>query len=223
MKKDFDIERFPESESAKRMMSRVSPIYEKSYVGKWLYEVMGLEMDQARQLVESLRQQCFLEQCTWGIRYWEQRYGLEVDETKDLETRRAAVIAKRGRKQPLTPATLEDILEALTGRPVTVDEDNGSYAFKVSIEEGTSTVDYIAVIKKINTVKPSHLAYSIELPRKGTLSMYFAAAVHEMKTVAITEYDDRGVSDVVWLVDELGNTLADENMNVFIDDERRQT
>ena len=158
MKKDFDIERFPESESAKQMMSRISPIYENSYVGKWLFEVMGIEWDQARQLVESLRQQCFLEQCTWGIRYWEQRYGLEVDETKDLETRRAAVIAKRGRKQPLTPATLEDILEALTGRPVTVDEDNGNYTFKVSIEEGTSTVDYIAVIKKINTVKPSHLA-----------------------------------------------------------------
>ena len=41
MKKDFDIERFPESESTKQMMSRISPIYENSYVGKWLFEVGG--------------------------------------------------------------------------------------------------------------------------------------------------------------------------------------
>ena len=223
MKKNFDIEHFPTKESAKRMMSRVSPIYENSYVGKWLFEVMGIEMDQARQIVESLREQCYLERCTWGIRYWEQRYGIDPNENLDLETRRAAVIQKRGKKQPLTPATLEEILEAMTGRPVSVDEDNENYRFKVSIDEGTSVVDYIAVIKKINTVKPSHLAYSIELPRKGTLNMYFAAAMHEVKSVAITEYDDRGVSDVVWLVDENGNTLADENMNVFIDDERRNT
>lgn len=219
MDNNFDIEHFPESESAKRMMSRISPIYENSYVGKWLFEVMGIEMDQARQLVESLRQQCFLEQCTWGIRYWEQRYGLEVDETKDLETRRAAVIAKRGRKQPITPAALEDILETLTGRTVAVDEDNGSYAFKVSIEEGTSTVDYTAVIKKINTVKPSHLSYSIELARKGTLTLNIGVASYQEKSVIISEFDQTGISDVTPLVDENGDYLCDEDGNIFVDEE----
>lgn len=39
----FDIDKFPESEAAKRMLSRISPIYDNSYVGKWLYEVMGRE------------------------------------------------------------------------------------------------------------------------------------------------------------------------------------
>ena len=30
----FDIEHFPTSEAAVRMMSRISPIYDRSYVGK---------------------------------------------------------------------------------------------------------------------------------------------------------------------------------------------
>ena len=147
MDKNFDIEHFPKDEAAQRMISRVSPIYEKSYVGKWLFEVMGIEMNQARQLVESLREQCFLEYCTWGMRYWEQRYGIEPDESKDLEARRAAVMAKRGQRGSMTPAALEEILEALTGRNVTVDEDGGNYSFKISIDEGTNVVDYLAVIK----------------------------------------------------------------------------
>ena len=43
----FDIEHFPTSESAKRMLSFVTKgFYDKSYVGKWLYQVMGLELDQ---------------------------------------------------------------------------------------------------------------------------------------------------------------------------------
>lgn len=213
----YDIENFPKSEAAKRMMSRVSPIYENSYVGKWLFEVMGMEWDTARMLVESLRMQCFVEHCTWGMRYWEQRYGIEPDETKDLEARRAAVIAKRGKQQSLTPATLEDLLEELTGRQVTVTEDNPNYRFKVQIGEGDKLVDYVAVITKVNTVKPSHLAYSIELPRKGTLRLYFGAAMHEVKTITFTDYDKRGVSDAIWLVDENGNALADENMNIFVE------
>lgn len=215
--KKFDIEHFPTSESAKRMMSRVSPIYDNSYVGKWLFEVMGMELDTARQLVESLRQQCFIEQATWGLRYWEQRYGLETDETKSIEARRAAVIAKRGRREALTPATLEALLEEMTGRTVSVTEQNQQYQFTIQIDEGETVVDYMAVITKVNTVKPSHLAYTIELPRAGTLSLFFGAAIYETKTVTFTEYDHRGVSDVIWLVDENGNVLADEDMNVFVE------
>ena len=43
-KEKFDLEAFPVSESARRMMSYVSQgFYDNSYVGKWLYEVMGME------------------------------------------------------------------------------------------------------------------------------------------------------------------------------------
>lgn len=220
MAENFDLDKFPTSRAARQMLSRVSPIYDKSYVGKWLFEVMGLEMDEARALVESLRDQCFLERCTWGMRYWEERYGIPVDETKDLEERRAAVLTKRGRKgQPISPAALEDILEALTGREITVTEHNETYSFVISVGEGTQETDYDEIIKKTDTVKPSHLAYSFELARKGTLTVYIGVASNQDKEVSVTEYDQTSVSDIVALADEDGNILCDEDGNIFIDEE----
>ena len=35
-RKNFDLEKFPENRVSQRMISRVSPIYERSYVAKWL-------------------------------------------------------------------------------------------------------------------------------------------------------------------------------------------
>ena len=87
---NIELDHFPTSESAQRMMSRVSPIYGDSYVGKWIFQVMGIEIDEARRIIGSLRDQCFLDRTTWGIRFWEQRYGIEPDESLSLEDRRAA-------------------------------------------------------------------------------------------------------------------------------------
>lgn len=216
----FNIEEFPTSETAKRMISRVSPIYGKSYVGKWIFQVMGLEMDEARALVESLRDQTYLERCTWGMRYWEERYGIEVDEAKDLEVRRAAVMRKRGRKgQPISPAALEDIIEAMTGREISITEHNETYTFTVSIGEGTTETDYDEIIDKVNTVKPSHLSYSFELARKGTLNLYMAVASYRSRTVSLTDYDQSGIDDVNILVDENKEYLCDEDGNIFVDNE----
>ena len=42
----IDLEHFPTNETALRMMERISPIYDRSYVGKWIFEIMGMEMAQ---------------------------------------------------------------------------------------------------------------------------------------------------------------------------------
>ena len=37
----FDLENFPTRELARDMMGMISPIYDNSYVGKWIFEVGG--------------------------------------------------------------------------------------------------------------------------------------------------------------------------------------
>ena len=189
MPRGIDIEHFPTSETAQQMLSRVSPIYDNSYVGKWIFEVIGLEWDEIRALITSLRDQCYLERVSWGIRYWEQRYGIESDETKPLEARRAAVRAKRKKHEALQPAALETVLEELIGRDVKVIEYNNVYRFAVQIQEGDNTVDYEAVIKRIDSIKPSHLAYYIDLPRHGNMTLYYGIALDLSRHISITAYD----------------------------------
>ena len=55
-KEKLDLEAFPTSKSALKMLSYVTQgFYDKSYVGKWLYQVMGQEYDKALKLAEELK------------------------------------------------------------------------------------------------------------------------------------------------------------------------
>lgn len=159
--KNFDLEKFPENHVSKRMISRVSPIYERSYVAKWLYEVMGREVDDAETRFSELREQANPETATWGLCYWEQRYGIEVDESRSLAARRAAVISKRGTRAPMNPARIEEILSSMSGRKIRVEENVAPYTFRVYVENGEGFVDYDAIVRKLKKVKPSHLAFEV--------------------------------------------------------------
>ena len=77
MAKKIDLENFPTSQSAQNMLATVTPgFYDQSYVGKWLYQVMGLEFDEAERLIaEELPLQFFPETATWGLMYHELKWG----------------------------------------------------------------------------------------------------------------------------------------------------
>ena len=51
----MDLENFPTRETAKDMLSMISPIYDRSYVGKWIFQVMAASMELARETVEDMK------------------------------------------------------------------------------------------------------------------------------------------------------------------------
>jgi hypothetical protein len=157
----IDLERFPTSPTAKRMLKTVSPIYDEAYVGKWLFQVMGIEMDEAWQFFEELRLQSFPETATWGIVYWEQRYHIAPDNSLTLEERRQRVIIKRGKRKPMNPARMEQFTMAVSQRQTVVTERNEEYVFFIAILPGEAAVDYHELIDTIKSVKPSHLAFKV--------------------------------------------------------------
>lgn len=157
----IDLENFPTSPAAKRMLKTVSPIYDKAYVAKWIFQVMGLEIDEAWKFIEELRLQAFPETATWGILYWEQRYNIPPDENLTIEKRRQRVIIKRGKRAPMNPARIEQFAKDVTERQTVVTEPDGSYVFSIAILPGEAEVDYQALITTIKSVKPSHLSFNV--------------------------------------------------------------
>ena len=157
----IDLEMFPTSPAAKRMLKTVSPIYDQAYVGKWIYQVMGMEIDEAWQFFEDLRLQAFPEMATWGIVYWEQRYHIPPDDSLTLEERRQRVIIKRGKRKPMNPARMEQFTKDVSQRQTVVTERNEEYMFFVSILPGEAQVDYHELIKTIRSVKPAHLTPTV--------------------------------------------------------------
>lgn len=158
----MDLENFPLSDTGKRMLDSVSNgFYDNSYVGKWLFQVMGLEMGEARQIMEELPYQAFPETATWGLRYHEQKYGLPVREELAYEERRRFIYQKRDERSPMNPYRMEVITENITGRKAHVDESGPVNTFTVKLESGNNSVDVTAAIKKLKAIKQSHVAFTI--------------------------------------------------------------
>lgn len=128
----FDLENFPVSESAKNMIASVSDgFYDNSYVGKWLYEVMGQEYDTAREIAEDILNQLFPETARWGLMYHEIKWGLPVRENLPYEERRQLIYRKRDYRAPMTPYRMEGYLKTATGFDVRIADinDPGDYGF----------------------------------------------------------------------------------------------
>lgn len=159
----MDLENFPQSGSAKRMLSYVTKgWYDNSYIGKWLYEVMGTELDVARKLLEELPYQLFVETATWGMMYHELKWGLPVKPNLTYEERRPMIYRKRDERAPLNPYRMEVILKNLTGREVHIDDFSGPVnTFLVELEPGGTPVDLAAVVERLNEIKQSHVTFYI--------------------------------------------------------------
>ncbi len=169
----LDLEKFPVSESAGKMLGYVSKdFYDKSYVGKWLFQVMGMEYDAALETVMELPAQFFPETATWGLMYHEIKWGLPVRLNLSYEERRGLIYQKRDYRAPMTPLRMEKYLENMIGLEVHVNDihDKGRFGrefadpniFAVTII-GNSRLDLDGVQATIDSLKQSHTMYVIDL------------------------------------------------------------
>lgn len=167
----MDLEKFPWSGSAHRMLSYVTNSwYDNSYVGKWMYEVMGREIDTVYDIFTcQLPLQFFIETATWGLRYHELKYGLPVREELTYEERRNLLKLKRDSKYSMTPYHMESILMEQLGIEVHVNDinDPGEFSFEHPnifsvqfVQDGDGRLfDALKAKELIDWLKLSHTVY----------------------------------------------------------------
>ena len=190
----IDLEYFPVSETAREMLEYVTKgWYDRAYVGKWLYQVMGLAMDQVKQIYEELPDQFFVETATWGLAYHEQKYGLPVKENVAYEERRRAVLQRMKSRVPMCPYQMERLLQRQLGveAEVTDVHDPGSLGyepehpnvFQVIIwdREQNTSLDYGAVERQVRQVNQSHTAFTVAHRQvfNHTIRLFAGAVVTE--------------------------------------------
>ena len=114
------------NEKAQEIIDYVSQIYGESYVGLWLYQVIGSVMGPICDVSEQLRYETSPSTTTLLLPYYEAEYGIQPDLTMTLEQRRNVVVASMRSKGACTPARLADsVSAALGGVPVEVIEYDG--------------------------------------------------------------------------------------------------
>lgn len=150
---EWEIENLPTSKTGKRMLKRVSPIYDNSIFMKMFYEGVGSEFDKVRAYFETLREQSFPHSVDWAIEYQEHKYSIIPDKTLTLQERRDRLKIKIQSKRPLNPAILEKYIADNYGEEVYLGEK----------EPGFITVDFDhfdkfpKFIKWLLNEKPAHL------------------------------------------------------------------
>ncbi len=169
MTKKIDLENFPTSQSAQNMLATVtSGFYDQSYVGKWLYQVMGLEIDEAERLIaEELPLQFFPETATWGLMYHEVKWGLPVLDYLSYDERRKLIYEKRDQRAPMTPYRIEALIKNTTGFDLRIGDIHDAlpeYVIDhpnkfVAVISGVGNVSVNTAMKLIGQVKQSHTTF----------------------------------------------------------------
>lgn len=167
----MNLEQFPTSETAKKMLGYITGngFYDNSYVGKWIFQVMGEEMGDARAIIDELPLQAFVETATWGLRYHEEKYGLPIRENLSPDERRKIILEKRDLKAPMSPWRMEKIISGILGCTVDVVDINepGSKIshpnmFIVYLE-GEGEFSLGKAVEKLDEVKQSHTFYELRV------------------------------------------------------------
>ena len=96
---------------------------------------------------------------------------MPVNESESVEQRRQNIIEKRRRRNAMNPARIEEIISAMTGAAVRMDEYYAKNRFAIYISSIPSMVDEESVRKKIKLIKQSHKVFDIfyEQATKGDI------------------------------------------------------
>lgn len=181
------------NELGNQMLNMVAPIYNNSKVTLYLFQAMGITLEQIVKFMsfdienneDGYISQIFLQTATWGLKYWEDEYGITPDPSWNYEQRRQNLLATLRYTAPITPQKIADRISSLLGVPVTVDEMPEQNAFEVVMHE--LVLDHSEAYKVIDKIAPAHLTYGIrtEEEENSGIKKYYKITTSEVESVTV--------------------------------------
>lgn len=160
-KPDLDIIHSPEAQMFLRSVTE--GFYNRSYLALWLYEVIGREWDEMAAWSNDLKNEIFVQTCTWSIAIWEWVYGFEPDESLTLEERRQRILSKVRGVRPINPEVMRRGISEVSGSRAEVQDFSNPYSFSVTMNVTNRPIPMERVLRFIYETKPAHLAVSVEV------------------------------------------------------------
>lgn len=132
--------------------------------------------------------QGFVETATWGLKYFEQDLGLEIEPNLSYEQRRDIIKAKLRGVGTTTVAKIENIGAAFFDGDIRVVEDNAHYCFSIEflIQNGNKNIDENSFLKTIEPIKPAHLG--VRVIKAMLNKVYIASVLTTGETTTIYPY-----------------------------------
>lgn len=119
----------------------------------------GEEFNQIHDFINDLPNQFNPQTATWGLRFWEELYDIEV--YGDIEERRMHVLAKMAAFEVITPISLERLVKRIFSLDVSVTRNVAPYTFELNFNYPDKNVDLMAIRKLLEDYKEAHMAYNL--------------------------------------------------------------
>ena len=155
------------SKTAQEIIDYVAPVYGTSYVGLWLFQVMGLAAGDFREIAEKL----FDETCPITSEFlldaWEDHYDLYRNNRLTTKQRQERLLQKIRFRAAYNPKRLADAMAAVLGVPVKITERVAKNTFRVDILDSVSDIGkMVHALTVLDSKKPAHLIYTINVDSK---------------------------------------------------------
>ena len=214
----FDLDNFPTRRAAKEMMSMISPIYNRSYVAKWIFEVIGFAFSLAEDTVDEFQQEEFPATCTWTIDYWEDMYSIPHDYSLTLQQRRDNLCRRIYSRNPMNPARICQLVLERTGITIDIEENVDLNMFGIKVTGVNPESNFNDLFKIINELKQSHIGYRTTIVcDMGTAGLWTGCFVKRHIKRYSTSYTIEDPDSIgKWYTDEDDNMLLDENGTVIL-------
>lgn len=130
---------------------------------KGIYYVEGLELGLLKYQLEDIKKQFRIDTATWGLDWWEDKYGIKTNYLLSYEDRREIVKAKKRGRGTTTKAMIKNTAESFSGGECNVIEHNSEYYFTIHFIGIKGIPRNMQAFKDmLDIIKPAHLAYKFE-------------------------------------------------------------
>lgn len=141
------------------LKSYVPPFIIQSKTFQAVYNVQGEELDRLNADVLDIISQCFIDTATWGLKYWEKFFGIQINESKETEYRRSVVKSKMRGASTVTVNLIQNVAESYENGEVDITENPSNYSFDVKFVGVRGIPPNLDDLKAaIEEIKPAHLA-----------------------------------------------------------------
>lgn len=131
---------------------------------KELLEAEQQELDLFENYVELIRDQVYIYTSSLYLSRYEKMFGLETNESLSFQERSARILAKLNSRSNSTVEAIKNVVSAISKSPTEIDEYFDRYTFMIDIIRDNDQIISIEDVKyAVNTIKPAHLDYRIQI------------------------------------------------------------
>ena len=143
-----------------QMLNSVVQIYDNSEFTLHLFQSLGFVLSKEVDFIEEdFIKQIFPQTATWGLKYWEESFGIIPDKGKSVEQRRDYLMGLKFNRQPMTPKRISTMVYSLTGFECEVKE-LGQNTFKLIIYGYPKNIKNVK--NMLDEKTPAHMIYEIK-------------------------------------------------------------